>query len=57
MADISMCQHKDCPKAKECYRLNAKASQYQSYMDFKSVCNKDNDYQHFYDKQIPERKD
>ena len=58
MADISMCLHKDCPKARECYRFNAPITKYyQSYMEFKNICNETNNYKHFYDRQVPERKD
>ena len=57
MADISMCLHKDCPKAKECYRFNALASQWQSYMEFKNICNEKNNYKWFWQYQAPERKD
>jgi hypothetical protein len=36
MPDISMCLNKTCPLAKECYRFNAKPSEYsQAYADFK----------------------
>ncbi len=36
MPDISMCQNKDCPKSKQCWRFNAPPSDpYQTYMDFK----------------------
>lgn len=36
MPDISMCQNKDCPSAKSCYRFLATPSPYrQSYMDYK----------------------
>lgn len=32
MADISMCNQHMCPRAKECYRHEAKPSHYQSYI-------------------------
>jgi hypothetical protein len=35
MPDISMCLGKDCPIKLECYRYMAKASNYQSYSDFR----------------------
>jgi len=49
MADITMCQIKDCPKADTCYRINAPANKHrQSYADFKPICNKENNYQYYY---------
>lgn len=47
MADITMCQNKECPLSKNCYRFTAKPNDYsQSYSDFKPVYNKEyNEYQ------------
>ena len=35
MADITMCTNLLCPKAKECYRVHAVASHWQSMTSFK----------------------
>ena len=35
MPDISMCANKECPLKEQCYRWTAKASDWQSYADFK----------------------
>jgi len=34
MADITMCNNKDCPKKKDCYRYMAIAENFQCYADF-----------------------
>lgn len=34
MADIAMCQNKDCPSHPKCYRFTAWAGPRQAYMDF-----------------------
>jgi hypothetical protein len=48
MTDISMCQSKDCPKNKDCYRYMALANeQYQSYSDFEVICYND-EFKWFY---------
>lgn len=49
MADITMCVNKGCERAKDCYRVTANPSDYQSYAEFK--CNEDNLWQHFYPNQ------
>ena len=42
MPDISMCDNKDCPSNKKCYRFTAIPSQgRQSYADFKPEKDKD----------------
>lgn len=45
--DITKCINKECSKAKECYRILAEDNGYQSYADFKDICNKENDYKMF----------
>jgi hypothetical protein len=48
MPDFTMCcQEKNnelCPKLLECYRAVAKPSQWQSFADFKYICNEENNY-------------
>jgi hypothetical protein len=48
MPDIAMCDYKDCPKAKECYRFMAEPSQWKSYMEFKNICGEWNKYKWFW---------
>jgi len=58
MADITMCQIKDCPKADTCYRINAPPNKYyQSYADYREICNIDNDYQYYYIRSWQNQKD
>ncbi len=48
MPDITMCQYEECEKKFECYRYMAVISDfYQSYADFKNLCNKENGYDFF----------
>jgi len=47
MSDITLCANKDCLEAQNCYRVSAKPDEhYQSYSDFKEICNESNDYEH-----------
>ena len=48
MPDISMCQHKDCPKSQQCWRFTATPKLHQSYMDFRQICSQENDYKWFW---------
>lgn len=42
MADITMCEGKNCKQRSECYRYTAIPSKLQSYSEFDKI--KDNDY-------------
>ncbi len=44
MVDITMCQHEDCEKKLECYRYMAVNDYYQSYANFKNLCNSENGF-------------
>jgi hypothetical protein len=48
MPDICMCKNEKCPKKEECYRYMAKPSEWQSYIEFKNICNEENNYQWFW---------
>lgn len=53
MPDISMCLNEECPQRYECYRHEAKPSEYQAYGDFKF--DNDNGCEHFWQyKNLPE---
>ena len=49
MSDIAMCNFESCPKSKQCYRYMAIPNSIQCYAEFKNICNKDNDYEWFWE--------
>lgn len=56
MADITMCQNKDCPLKETCYRFKAIPSPYrQVYSDFKFENGKCKDYWEVKEKQEEDR--
>jgi hypothetical protein len=48
MTDISKCNNLSCPRAGECYRIQAKSNPFrQSVTDYTNICNKENGYEFF----------
>ena len=39
--DITMCTSEKCPEREKCYRVQAKASEYQSWFNFEYECNEE----------------
>lgn len=47
MPDITMCTSNECPVRDQCYRKQAKPSNWQSWANFEYSCNKDSGFQEF----------
>jgi hypothetical protein len=46
MPDITMCKNEQCAEKEKCYRYKATPNEYwQSYSDFKEICNSGNNYE------------
>jgi len=47
MCNLSLCKNDNYKKAQNCLRFLAKPDKYQSYMNGKDNCDKDNGYEYF----------